>query len=224
MAQCVTAVGMVVAAQHTSCSLTINENYDKDVREDMEDALNRVAPEVRGHVVRRPWCWPVSRRSYVLLLLQDVGYRHDMEGPDDMPAHIKATLVGSSLSIPSEYRAVRVALGLNCATGRLTCLVRVAVTHGKLALGTWQVHTRARVCGHLYTLHLTMSTPTLGRASTCVSTATTSRRVSLSSQCRGRRWQLRAMRVARVLVLVLVLAGHDGSVRSYCCRRWGLMS
>ena len=128
------------------------------------------------------WCGVLGagqcHDGHVLLLLQDVGYRHDMEGPDDMPAHIKATLVGSSLSIPSEYRAVRVALGLNCATGWLTCLVRVAVTHGKLALGTWQVH--AGVWCHLCILYLTtMSASTLGRASTCVSTATTSRRVSL---------------------------------------------
>ena len=73
--------------QHTSASLTLNENYDAAVRADMEDALNRVAPE-------------------------DAGYRHDDEGPDDMPAHVKASLVGSSVMVP--------------------------ITDGKLALGTWQ--------------------------------------------------------------------------------------
>lgn len=73
--------------QHTSASLTLNENADPDVRRDMEMALSRLVPED----------WP---------------YRHDAEGPDDMPAHVKSTLLGSSLSIP--------------------------VTDGKLALGTWQ--------------------------------------------------------------------------------------
>lgn len=64
--------------QHTSASLTLNENYDPDVTLDMEDALNRVAPEsVPG------------------------GYRHSMEGKDDMPAHVKSTLVGASITVPS---------------------------------------------------------------------------------------------------------------------------
>lgn len=73
--------------QHTSASLTINENADADVQRDMETALNAIAPE-------------------------NLPYLHTTEGPDDMPAHVKASLMGSSLSIP--------------------------VTDGKLALGTWQ--------------------------------------------------------------------------------------
>eukprot|EP01080_Neovahlkampfia_damariscottae_P009780 gene9780-2106_t len=74
--------------QHTSAGLTINENCDRDVRLDMEDALNFIAPEDQDY------------------------YRHTTEGSDDMPAHVKSTLVGSSISIP--------------------------ITNGKLNLGTWQ--------------------------------------------------------------------------------------
>ncbi|MDD2769596.1 MAG: secondary thiamine-phosphate synthase enzyme YjbQ [Methylococcus sp.] len=74
--------------QHTSASLTINENADSDVRRDLESHFMAQVPE------RAPF------------------YRHTLEGDDDMPAHIKATLVGSSLSIP--------------------------VRDGRLALGTWQ--------------------------------------------------------------------------------------
>lgn len=67
---------------HTSCSLTIQENTDPDVLEDLKDALDRVAPR------RHP-------------------YRHNLEGPDDMPAHIKNMLTATSLSIPVlEGRAV----------------------------------------------------------------------------------------------------------------------
>ncbi len=76
-----------VFLQHTSASLTINENADPDVRIDMEMGLNHVAPE-------------------------GLNYIHTMEGPDDMPAHIKSSLFGCQLSIP--------------------------VTAGKLAFGTWQ--------------------------------------------------------------------------------------
>ncbi|KAI0010151.1 UPF0047-domain-containing protein [Xylariaceae sp. FL0662B] len=66
--------------QHTSCALTLNENWDDDVRADMSDALDRVAPEAgpKG---------------------QDL-YRHSAEGPDDMPAHIKSALIGASVTIP----------------------------------------------------------------------------------------------------------------------------
>lgn len=81
-------VGLLhVFIQHTSASLTVNENADADVRTDMELALNHIAPE-------------------------NLAYVHTIEGPDDMPAHVKASLMGSSLSIP--------------------------VTAGRLALGTWQ--------------------------------------------------------------------------------------
>jgi secondary thiamine-phosphate synthase enzyme len=75
--------------QHTSCSLTINENASPDVPLDLADSLDRLAPE--GNQVR---------------------YRHDDEGPDDMPAHVKSSLMGASLQVP--------------------------VQHGRLALGTWQ--------------------------------------------------------------------------------------
>lgn len=60
---------------HTSASITINENADATVRVDLEMGLNRVAPE-------------------------NANYQHDTEGPDDMPAHIKAALVGTDLTIP----------------------------------------------------------------------------------------------------------------------------
>ncbi|HEX4131205.1 MAG TPA: secondary thiamine-phosphate synthase enzyme YjbQ [Pirellulales bacterium] len=76
-----------VFIQHTSASVAINENADPDVPADLETALNAIAPE------RFP-------------------YRHTVEGPDDMPAHVKSALVGSSVSIP--------------------------VSAGKLCLGTWQ--------------------------------------------------------------------------------------
>ena len=74
--------------QHTSASLTINENADPSVRSDMERHFNELAPEDAPY------------------------YTHDSEGPDDMPAHIKSSLLGSSLTIP--------------------------VTDGSLNLGTWQ--------------------------------------------------------------------------------------
>ncbi|EFR01048.1 hypothetical protein MGYG_04051 [Nannizzia gypsea CBS 118893] len=76
--------------QHTSCALSLNENYDSDVRADMTDALDRIAPEDHMGAL----------------------YRHSAEGPDDMPAHVKSSLVGASVTIP--------------------------ITNGKLATGTWQ--------------------------------------------------------------------------------------
>ncbi|HZZ28102.1 MAG TPA: secondary thiamine-phosphate synthase enzyme YjbQ [Pirellulales bacterium] len=81
-------VGLLhVYLQHTSASLTINENADPDVPADLETSLNALAPE-------------------------DFPHRHTVEGPDDMPAHVKAALLGSSVSVP--------------------------VQNGKLCLGTWQ--------------------------------------------------------------------------------------
>lgn len=74
--------------QHTSAGLTINENADPDVRVDYESIFNKMVPENMPFLT------------------------HTMEGPDDMPAHIKSSLVGVSLSIP--------------------------IIHGRLALGTWQ--------------------------------------------------------------------------------------
>lgn len=66
--------------QHTSCALSLNENWDDDVRADMSDALDRIAPEEgpKGEEL----------------------YRHSAEGPDDMPAHIKSALIGASVTIP----------------------------------------------------------------------------------------------------------------------------
>ena len=64
-----------VFIQHTSASLSINENADPDVRKDMETILNRLVPE-------------------------NAGYVHDDEGSDDMPAHAKSSLMGASVSIP----------------------------------------------------------------------------------------------------------------------------
>ncbi|KAJ5831766.1 hypothetical protein N7474_000077 [Penicillium riverlandense] len=104
-------VGMLnLFVQHTSCAISLNENWDDDVRADMSDALDRIAPEDRKGTL----------------------YRHSAEGEDDMPvglwsspsekgfngsffvgqAHIKSSLVGASINIP--------------------------ITNGRLATGTWQ--------------------------------------------------------------------------------------
>ena len=81
-------VGLLhVFLQHTSASLTINENADSDVPLDLEGSISAIAPE-------------------------DFPYRHTVEGPDDMPAHVKASLLGSSLMIP--------------------------IAQGELCFGTWQ--------------------------------------------------------------------------------------
>jgi secondary thiamine-phosphate synthase enzyme len=71
--------------QHTSASLTVNENADPDVRGDLERWANRVAPE------NAPY------------------YEHTTEGSDDMPAHIKSVMVGAGVTIP--IRSGRLALG-----------------------------------------------------------------------------------------------------------------
>lgn len=62
--------------KHTSCALSINENFDPSVRSDLAEAYNRLVPE---------------RAAY---------YTHTEEGDDDMPSHVKATLTGVSLSVP----------------------------------------------------------------------------------------------------------------------------
>lgn len=64
--------------QHTSAGLSLNENWDSDVRADMSNALDRIVPEDRKGDM----------------------YVHSCEGPDDMPAHIKSALVGASVSVP----------------------------------------------------------------------------------------------------------------------------
>ncbi|WP_322406458.1 secondary thiamine-phosphate synthase enzyme YjbQ [Idiomarina sp. PL1-037] len=82
-------VGLLhVFIRHTSASLTINENADPTVRQDFESHFNEMVPE------NAPY------------------YRHTFEGPDDMPAHLKSSILGSSLTVP--------------------------VTNGRLNLGTWQ--------------------------------------------------------------------------------------
>ena len=87
VAQIAPARDLLAYLRHTSASLTIQENADPDVQADLTSALDRLAPE------SAPWI-------------------HDVEGPDDMPAHVKAMLNGVSLHVP--------------------------VAQGKLALGTWQ--------------------------------------------------------------------------------------
>lgn len=77
-----------VFIRHTSASLTINEDADPTVRQDFESHFNKMVPE------NAPY------------------YRHNDEGPDDMPAHLKASMLGSSVTVP--------------------------ITDGKLNLGTWQ--------------------------------------------------------------------------------------
>jgi secondary thiamine-phosphate synthase enzyme len=78
---------LLIFIRHTSASLIIQENADPDVRTDLATALTRVAPD-------------------------DAGWVHHVEGPDDMPAHVKAMFTGVSLQVP--------------------------VSAGSLALGTWQ--------------------------------------------------------------------------------------
>ena len=74
--------------KHTSASLTVNENADSTVRVDMESHFNQMVPENANY------------------------YMHTMEGPDDMPAHLKSVLIGSTLSLP--------------------------ISNGTLNFGTWQ--------------------------------------------------------------------------------------
>jgi len=79
---------MEIFIKHTSASLTINEDADPTVRDDFESHFNQIVPE------NAPY------------------YRHTIEGPDDMPAHLKSSILGSSVTIP--------------------------ITNGTLNLGTWQ--------------------------------------------------------------------------------------
>ena len=82
-------IGMMnIFIMHTSASLTVNENADPTVREDFERYFSRAVPE------------------------DEPGYRHSDEGPDDLPAHLKSSILGSSLNIP--------------------------VADGQTRLGTWQ--------------------------------------------------------------------------------------
>lgn len=82
------AIGLLhIFIQHTSASVSINENADPDVPRDLEMAFDRIAPE-------------------------DFPYVHTMEGADDMPAHVKASMIGSSVTVP--------------------------IKQGRPCLGTWQ--------------------------------------------------------------------------------------
>ncbi len=82
------SVGLLnIFLQHTSASLTLTENADPDVRSDLETSFSAIAPE-------------------------SFRYTHTCEGPDDMPAHVKCSLLGASLNIP--------------------------INEGEMALGTWQ--------------------------------------------------------------------------------------
>lgn len=83
---------LTLFVRHTSCSLLVQENADPDVRADLDEFFRRLVP--RSDEPGMDWV------------------RHGMEGPDDMPGHIKAALTATSLSIP--------------------------VTNGRLALGRWQ--------------------------------------------------------------------------------------
>ena len=84
-----TSIGIAyIFIKHTSASLSINENADPTVRLDLESHFNKLAPENVNY------------------------YKHDSEGADDMPAHIKSVILGNSLTIP--------------------------ITNGELNLGTWQ--------------------------------------------------------------------------------------
>lgn len=78
---------------HTSASLTINENADPAVRRDFERFFNRLVPQVDSGLVDR----------------NAEGYEHNDEGPDDLPAHFKASLLGCQVTLP--VRAGRLALG-----------------------------------------------------------------------------------------------------------------
>jgi secondary thiamine-phosphate synthase enzyme len=100
--------------QHTSCALSLNENWDEDVRADMSDALDRIAPAEgpRGEAL----------------------YRHDAEGPDDMPAHIKSALIGASLTIPIKDGKL---VSLRNRSHRILKAIRL-LTHTSKATGTWQ--------------------------------------------------------------------------------------
>lgn len=82
-------IGLInILLKHTSASLTLNENADPDVRSDMKNYFDELVPENTGY------------------------FEHTSEGSDDMPAHIKTSLLGNSLTIP--------------------------ITNGRLNLGTWQ--------------------------------------------------------------------------------------
>lgn len=105
-------IGMLqVFIQHTSASLTINENADYTVRKDFEMWFNKVVPENDPH------------------------YQHDYEGTDDMPAHLKSALLGSSVLIP--IKSGQPAFGI--WQGIYLCEHRNNGGNRKLVLSAWGV-------------------------------------------------------------------------------------
>ncbi len=101
-------VGLVhILLQHTSAALTLNENADPTVRSDFEEYINRLAPE------NAPY------------------YRHTYEGADDMPAHLKSSLLGAELTLP--------------------------ITNGRFNLGTWQGIYLCEARNHGGTRHLVIT-------------------------------------------------------------------
>jgi secondary thiamine-phosphate synthase enzyme len=96
--------------QHTSASLTINENADPTVRQDLEAHINKMVPENMAY------------------------YLHNYEGADDMPAHIKASLLGNNLTIP----IIDGALGLGVWQG---------IILGEHRVGAGNRHLFATICG-----------------------------------------------------------------------------
>ena len=92
---------------HTSASITINENADSTVREDFESHFNKYVPE------------------------NALYYKHTLEGSDDMPAHIKASIIGNNITLP--------------------------ITNGNLALGTWQGIYLCEHRDHSYNRKLTVT-------------------------------------------------------------------
>ena len=109
---------MHIQLLHTSASLTINENWDPDVRDDMEMMLNRstlnTVEEMSVYATIS-----MSQLNHYLpadcccrLVPESIPWKHSCEGPDDMPAHAKACLLGSNLTLP--------------------------ICDGRVTLGTWQ--------------------------------------------------------------------------------------
>ena len=97
-----------VFIQHTSASLTVNENADPDVRIDLESSFSAIAPE-------------------------DFAYVHTLEGSDDMPAHVKASLLGASVTLPVRQGA----LELGTWQGIYLCEHRNHASRRRLVLTLW---------------------------------------------------------------------------------------
>lgn len=88
--------------QHTSCALSLNENWDEDVRADMSDALDRIAPEEgpNGEELYRHSAGEHLTRTSPVQTAKSANQHEFTEGPDDMTGHIKSSLIGASVTIP----------------------------------------------------------------------------------------------------------------------------